>query len=142
MAGIDIHLRNPRKFLLAGLLAGAFAVLTFSYFLFASDLALRASSFSPSRSYSQSNLPGSGLSHIAPFQISVKPDRLKITIILVWVDRGKSPPAYLPYFFESVEANPAVHLLFINVDKGNKGCTSHSTADNVRQVCLKEEECA
>jgi len=64
----------------------------------------------------------------------------KITVILIWQERGEAPPAYAPYFFQSVEANPDVNLLLINVDKEGKGCTNFSNATNVQEVCLSEAE--
>lgn len=66
----------------------------------------------------------------------------KTTVILIWQERGHSSPAYTPYFFQSVEANPDVDLLLINVDKEEKGCTNFSNATNVHEVCLSEAECA
>ncbi len=68
--------------------------------------------------------------------------RQKISIIVIWDARGGEPPLYLPYFFQSVEANPEVDLLFINVDKEQKDCASYSSAPNVQEVCLTEKQCA
>jgi len=68
--------------------------------------------------------------------------RQKLSIIVIWQDRGGEPPLYLPYFFQSVEANPDVDLLFINVDKEQKDCASYSRASNVQEVCLTEKQCA
>lgn len=56
----------------------------------------------------------------------------KITIIAIWTTRRGVDPPYLPYFFQSVKANPQVNLLFINVDKEGVGCPNYSDAPNVQ----------
>ena len=56
----------------------------------------------------------------------------KITIIAIWVPRSDEVAAYVPYFFQSVEANPEVNLLFVQVDKRDLGCRTYSTAPNVK----------
>ena len=56
----------------------------------------------------------------------------KITVIVAWTIRSPTPPIYFPYFFQSVEANPEVDLLFIQMDKLGYGCTQHSSAANIQ----------
>ena len=58
----------------------------------------------------------------------------KITITAVWTIKTNSTPAYMPYFFQSVEENPQVDLLFVQVDMLGHGCPTHSSAPNVK-VC-------
>ena len=58
----------------------------------------------------------------------------KITVIAIWSIKGPSPN-YLPYFFQSVEANDQVDLLFVQVDVKGIGCSSYSHAANVH-VCI------
>ncbi|TDL25941.1 hypothetical protein BD410DRAFT_783940 [Rickenella mellea] len=64
------------------------------------------------------------------------PSRPKITIIAIW--RPPSvPPSYLPYFFQSVQANPQVNLLLVNVVKADGDCDrTHSNATNIKEICL------
>ena len=62
----------------------------------------------------------------------LQPRPPKITVTVIWVPRNTDVPIYFPYFFQSVEANPEVDLLFIQVDKFNVGCNSYSKARNVR----------
>ena len=64
--------------------------------------------------------------------VSEKPP--KITIIAIWTIKANSTPAYMPYFFQSVEENPQVDLLFVQVDMLGHGCPTHSSAPNVK-VC-------
>ena len=64
--------------------------------------------------------------------VSEKPP--KITIIAIWTIKTNSTPAYMPYFFQSVEENPQVDLLFVQVDMLGHGCPIHSSAPNVK-VC-------
>ena len=64
--------------------------------------------------------------------VSEKPP--KITIIAIWTIKTNSTPAYMPYFFQSVEENPQVDLLFVQVDMLGHGCPNHSSAPNVK-VC-------
>ena len=56
----------------------------------------------------------------------------KLTVIVVWTTRSATDPIYFPYFFNSVEANPQVDLLFVNVDKSGHGCRTFSDAPNVQ----------
>ncbi|KAL5507443.1 hypothetical protein ACEPAH_6899 [Sanghuangporus vaninii] len=63
----------------------------------------------------------------------------KITLIAVWSILGPSP-IYLPYFFQSVEANEQIDLLFVQLDLQGKGCHSFSSAPNVRELCLSEDQ--
>ena len=58
----------------------------------------------------------------------------KITVTAVWTIKTNSTPAYMPYFFQSVEENPQVDLLFVQVDMLGHGCPIHSSAPNVK-VC-------
>ena len=113
------------------------ALLSFTFFFLFGELASALALKTVSGASSGAKFLGGSTFHVGPFT----PARPKITIILVWMDRGTHPPRYLPYFFQSVENNPEIDLLFINVDKGNKGCPNHSNASNVKQVCMKEEEC-
>ena len=64
--------------------------------------------------------------------VSEKPP--KITIIAIWTIKANSTPAYMPYFFQSVEENPQVDLLFVQVDMLGHGCPTQSSAPNVK-VC-------
>lgn len=68
----------------------------------------------------------------------------KITIIAIWSVTKPDYPNYFPYFWQSVEANADhdVNLLFVEIDRAGYGCTTHSTASNVRQVCMTEDQCA
>ncbi|KAL5523719.1 hypothetical protein ACEPAG_7892 [Sanghuangporus baumii] len=63
----------------------------------------------------------------------------KITIIAVWSILGPSPD-HLSYFFQSVEANEQIDLLFVQVDKRGFGCSSYSNAPNVQELCLSEDQ--
>ncbi|KAI5123080.1 hypothetical protein M0805_000514 [Coniferiporia weirii] len=63
----------------------------------------------------------------------------KVTVIAIWTSRGGSPPIYLPYFFQSVEANPQIDLLLVQVDR-QFGCSSFSTAPNVQEICFSEDQ--
>ncbi|EJD02913.1 uncharacterized protein FOMMEDRAFT_168024 [Fomitiporia mediterranea MF3/22] len=76
-------------------------------------------------------------------QIDTRPTTVpktpKITIIAVWSILGPDPN-YLPYFFQSVEANDQVDLLFVQVDKHDLGCSSYSSAPNVQELCLTEDQ--
>ena len=65
----------------------------------------------------------------------------KITVIAIWSITKAQSPAYFPYFFHSVENNQDIDLLFIQVDRVGIGCPSHSTAPNVKEVCLTEDQC-
>ncbi|THH10671.1 hypothetical protein EW145_g1161 [Phellinidium pouzarii] len=71
-------------------------------------------------------------------QFGLKNRPPKITVIAVWTPRGPSP-IYMPYFFQSVEANPQVDLLFIQVNK-HHACSSYSSAPNVQELCLTEDQ--
>ena len=62
----------------------------------------------------------------------LQPTRPKITMIAIWVPRTSGSPIYLPYFFQSVEANPQVDLLFVQVDKFGVGCKRYSHARNIQ----------
>ena len=64
--------------------------------------------------------------------IHSQPGPPKITMIAIWVPRNSVPPIYLPYFFQSVEANPQVDLVFVQVDKFGVGCKRYSHARNVQ----------
>ena len=64
--------------------------------------------------------------------VSEKPP--KITIIAIRTIKANSTPAYMPYFFQSVEENPQVDLLFVQVDMLGHGCPTHSSSPNVK-VC-------
>lgn len=61
-----------------------------------------------------------------------RPKIPKITVIAIWVPRSAETPIYIPYFFQSVEVNPQVDFLFVQVDKSNAGCKSYSKARNVQ----------
>lgn len=68
--------------------------------------------------------------------------RPKITVIAIWSTRSEETPIYMPYFFQSVAANPEINLLLVQVDAGRGvGCAFHSNAPNVREVCFTREEC-
>lgn len=64
--------------------------------------------------------------------IHSQPKPPKITMIAIWVPRSSVSPIYLPYFFQSVEANPQVDLIFVQVDKFGVGCKRYSHARNVQ----------
>lgn len=87
----------------------------------------------PSPSHLQGNSdPG----HLSPslrynFDYS-KSGSPKITIIVIWSILGPTAPIYFPYFFRSVEANPSVDLLFVQVDRIGRGCMSPTSAPNVQ----------
>lgn len=77
----------------------------------------------------------------------LKPPAPKITLISVWNPSPKSLKdhvAYLPNFFDSVRANPSIHLLFIIYDKFNIGCdgTWRISPDypNIEEICFSTEE--
>ncbi|OCB88395.1 hypothetical protein A7U60_g4436 [Sanghuangporus baumii] len=63
----------------------------------------------------------------------------KITLIAIWSILGPSP-VHLSYFFQSVEANEQIDLLFVQVDKQGSGCSSYSNAPNVQELCLSEDQ--
>ena len=65
----------------------------------------------------------------------------KVTIIAIWSIHQFQTPSYFPYFFQSVEANPDVDLLFVQVDRAAVGCQTYSTAPNVQELCLTEDQC-
>lgn len=65
----------------------------------------------------------------------------KITVIAIWTISKPQPPAFFPFFFHSVESNPEVDLLFVQIDKLGHGCPKNSDAPNVIEVCLTEDEC-
>lgn len=73
---------------------------------------------------------------------SQAPTKPKITVIVIWSIHDSKAPVYLPYFFQSVEANPDVDLLFVAVDRAGVGCKSHSSSPNVQELCLTENQCA
>jgi hypothetical protein len=59
----------------------------------------------------------------------------KITIIVPWWSRSSGPlPHYVPYFFNSVEANPSVDLLYVHITDSQDDCTPLWDAPNVK-VC-------
>lgn len=74
------------------------------------------------------DLPGANVVEDQPKLMTRAP---KITIVAIWVPRNNEVAAYVPYFFQSVEANPEVDLLFVQVDKRNLGCRTYSSAPNV-----------
>lgn len=60
----------------------------------------------------------------------------KITVIVPWQSRnGAPPPPYIPYFFQSVEANPKVDLLFIHIVDHQDDCSPFWNAPNVKARC-------
>lgn len=69
---------------------------------------------------------------------TIKP---KISIIAIWSIHQYQTPSYFPYFFQSVEANPDVDLLFVQVDRAAVGCQTYSNAPNVQELCLTEDQC-
>ena len=61
----------------------------------------------------------------------------KITLTAVWGNRGSSiTPGYMPHFFSSVEANPQIDLLFIQIDAIGEGCPSYSHASNIQVIAI------
>ncbi|KAH8119132.1 hypothetical protein DFH11DRAFT_1686098 [Phellopilus nigrolimitatus] len=64
----------------------------------------------------------------------------KITIIVLWRIGGPTPPSYIPYFFQSVEANPQIDLLFVQVDELGFGCSTYSSASNIQEICLSGDQ--
>ncbi|TDL25815.1 hypothetical protein BD410DRAFT_784841 [Rickenella mellea] len=70
-------------------------------------------------------------------EVEIRPRRPKITVIAIWSPRAEQEPNYLPYFFQSVEVNPEVNLLLINIKKTDSRCTSpHTSARNVKELCV------
>jgi hypothetical protein len=92
---------------------------------------------SASHSLDTTNSANTTITDIAPVQVTQKPP--KITIIAIWVGRD-GERNYLKYFFESVEANPNINLLFVNVLRDEDGCQHRSNASNIQMLCLKEPE--
>ena len=56
----------------------------------------------------------------------------KITIIVIWVTRSDQDPHYMAWFWQGVQNNPKVNLLFVNVDIAGNGCKRYSTLKNVK----------
>ena len=108
-------------------------IICFVAFIVCMFLLLQAKSDTPSRL---------GLSMVSDY-FSPTPKKHKITIIAIWSVTKPDYPTYFPYFWQSVEANADhdVNLLFIEIDRAGYGCTTHSTASNVRQVCMTEDQC-
>lgn len=66
-----------------------------------------------------------------PPSVSLKNKPPKITFILIWVSKTLTVPNYVPYFFQSVEANRDVDMLFIHVDRNGLGCQTFTNVANV-----------
>lgn len=113
------------------------ALCFFLYFLAYDQLG--ALSDSPSWiSISSTKSPPSPSSNVDEPQanFSYTPDRPpKITVIAIWAIKSNNTPAYIPLFFQSVEANPQVDLLFVQVDVLGYGCPTYSDAPNVKVRC-------
>ena len=81
------------------------------------------------------------VSDLSDTSASTAPKVPKITVIAIWSIHDSKTPVYFPYFFQSVEANKDVDLLFVAVDRAGVGCKSFSSAANVQELCLTENQC-
>ncbi|KAJ6453253.1 hypothetical protein C8R47DRAFT_997775 [Mycena vitilis] len=67
----------------------------------------------------------------------------KITIIAIYTTHSYTPQHHTQMFWQGVEANPSVNLLFINVDRDNEGCDTYQRNSNsftLQEVCLSRTE--
>ena len=90
-----------------------------------------------SASDASTRLSNSDLSSGYDYKADLENKPPKITIIVIWVTRTDTDPHYMAWFWQGVENNPNVNLLFVNIDVAGNGCKKYSSLKNVKvsSVC-------
>lgn len=84
----------------------------------------------------QPSSPSAAIQPVTIVEPTVEPSKQladKITFIALWQTTNDAAPAqYMPLFFQSVEANPTIDLLFVNIVSDIDNCKPYAAAANIK----------